>query len=217
VAARIGRVAAVLFGAALAVYLARSVAYTPATTFHLRTVAGAPVTDAFAAFYYESSVFNFVDSLSRYAPGTLIRADAEGRITVPSRLGLKSAFDSQPRARIAFLYSPQLHNAPDGGLLGISRDGIVTIDHAAGVATLHDLGGNPEAWTRAIDHLYSAVRYDLWPGDDRRIVVPRGDLDPLVRAIGDELRALKERHGVEPPGLVRDLPRLETEWRALAP
>src|SRR5687768_10602413 len=82
----------------VAAVLASCAAFTRPRTVHLRSASGEPVRRAFVAYYYDSAIFNFVDSLSRYYPGRLIRADDEGRAEIPGRWGIKSPLDGTPVA-----------------------------------------------------------------------------------------------------------------------
>jgi hypothetical protein len=200
---------------AVVAMLASTIAYTPSRTLHLRTTTGEPVPRAFVAYYYESAVFNFVDSLSRYDPGRLIIADEQGRVEIPARWGIKRWLDSRPESVVAFLYAPQLHNSPPVAAIGATIPGIVDVDPGSGTVTVHDLSGDAERWEGSLRQLFSAVRYQFWPTRERaNVIVTRAELEPLVLAVGEEYRALRERHGTT-GRWDKEIAQLNRDWAEL--
>jgi len=193
--------------AIIATALAAScIAYTPARTFELRTTNGAPVADAFVAYYYVSSVFNFVDSLSRYYPGRLVVSDTEGRVHIPGRLALKRPLDSQPVIRVNFVFAPELHNALQTGPDADSFKGVFRADAQHRNMILNDLSDHPALWQRSLQSLLSSVRYDLWPRRGgakaaRYVVTTRAEIAPLVAAVEKDYLAFRARHANSPRGL----------------
>jgi len=124
------------------------VAYAPAHEIRLRTVDGQPTAGAYLGYHHQSSIFNFVDSLNRSFPGSLLQTDANGHVTIPSRLGWTAPPDSRPVVRVVFVYAPHLHNAPPNGLLASIEDVVIVGENVAS-ATLHDLTGSPERWEQS--------------------------------------------------------------------
>jgi len=196
-----------LTGCAALVALAAgsTVAYTPARTFELRTAKGRPISDATIGYYHASSIFNFVDSLTRYHPGRLIAPDANGEVRVPARLSWKRPLDLQPEVRIKFIYVPELHNALQIGPDASSLPNVVDIDGGHRTMTFRDLSGDPELWHRSLGNLHSVVRFDLWPDPSgrhsRTVIATRAQLDALVSAIEREYVALRERFQDAPRAL----------------
>lgn len=185
----------VLLAAALALGLGLlCVDFAPPRPLLLRDGSGAPVPDAWIAYHHHRDRFNFVDSLGWVTPGGLLRSDAGGTVRIPARLGLKPPLDSRSRIRLDLVYAPRLHYA---------RGPVVPEGEV--VLVLDDLAADPELWERALDRLYSAVRFQFWPPDtagdgrDRRNVrVAPEELDPLVEAVGVEYGAFLAQHADTP-------------------
>ena len=179
----------------------RVVAFTPARAIVLVDDQGRPVAGAYAAYHHRSAVFNFVDSLSVYAPGTLIRSDQDGVLHVPMRLALKHPAHSQPEARIHFLYAPSAHVAMRGVVGAVYVRGVLDIQEDGARWVVHSLEHDPQAWERALDALFSAIRYELWPDlPGRRFTAPPGkdEFAGLSAALEAEWAALRWRHGATP-------------------
>jgi len=203
----------VALAALAAIALAASVAFTPARSFELRTAGGRPISEASVGYYYASSIFNFVDSLSRYHPGGLVAPDADGVVRIPARIAWKRPLDSQPKVRVKFIYVPELHNAVQMGPDAGSLPGVVDIDAEHRRMVFYDVSGDPELWHRSLGNLHATVRFDLWPDasgrPSRYVVASRAQLAPLVSAVEHEYAALRERYRDAPRTLP---PEAEIAW-----
>ena len=148
--------------AIVAVLALTAVSWTPAATVRLTDAEGRPASDAYVRYHYRGDILNPVDSLTYVAGGAVIvRADGEGRVTIPGRLHLRRPLplSTPPRLAIDHVYVPRLHNA--FGPLAEStpaRPGVFDLDDGRRNVTVHDVSGDPERWQRSLRVLYDCIR-----------------------------------------------------------
>lgn len=200
-----------------ALLVTATTSWTRPTTIVLTDEQGMPASDAYVRYHYEADIINFVDSLSRVTRGSAIgRAEADGRVTIPSRLHFRSpmALSTPPEVFIDCVIVPRLHNAfGPVGEYTTSRPGVFTIDAGWERLTVFDQSDDPERWVASLRELHRCI------GDTiSRVSARAADTDDevtlaFVRELIVHLRrdyaAFLERHGQGP--LARPTP---PEWHS---
>jgi hypothetical protein len=165
------RVIAVLVAALL---IAASVSFTSRYTLEIVDSEGRPQI-AYAIYAHRGSRPNFVHPVSYEAtPRTLVRGEADGRLTFPAAVHLHRPFplETHPSLWIEMVYVPRLHNASGriGGGYAASTAGVWETDLQRRRALVFDLSDRPERWQGTLSNLVFVIR--------ELVAAPPRDRDP---------------------------------------
>lgn len=167
----------------------------------LTNLDGEPLTGAFLAYRYKGYRFNFVDSLTYYRPGEVVRTDDAGQFEIRGFLELHPPLDSGLAPWIEWVYVPELHHffGPIGAR-SESRPGRVEIDWEQGVLRFADLGEDPVGWSRTIGDFEQEVQpsHAETARGEPRYVMPDVMRETLNVHLREELRAFMKRHATTP-------------------
>ncbi len=187
-----------------------SISRVPTLSVQLATLEGEPLPGAYLAYRYKGYRFNFVDSLTYYRPGEVLRTDAAGRFEIPGFLEFHRPLDSGLQPWIEWVYIPELHHVSGPiGQRSEDRPGVMEIDREHGVFRFADFSEDREGWSRSIRELDLAIRISRTePGSQPlRYLVTDSVRETLNARLREEFRAFMERHAetprVAPPPLSR--------------
>jgi hypothetical protein len=141
----------------LGLLVAASVSYTRSYTLEIVDKEGRPQT-AYALYNHQGHWLNPVHPVSYNATQTtVLRGDADGRLTIPAALHVHLPFPIQthPSLSIEMVYVPQLHNA--GGQIrggyAASAASAWEMDATRHRAVVFDLSDSPERWRGTLSNL----------------------------------------------------------------
>lgn len=143
-----------------------SVSWTLPTTITLTDQHGAPASDAYVRYHYESNILNFVHPITYVTRRRVVtRADAEGRIRIPFRIHFRSPlkFSTPPELYIDDIVVPRMHNT-FGPILGrwtSSVPGLFEVRDEGSHFRVFDVSGDPERWDRSLRNLYDCIQHTL--------------------------------------------------------
>jgi hypothetical protein len=117
----------------------------------------------------------------------IIRADPDGRATIPARLHLRRPLplSTPPSVFIDHVYVPHLHNA-FGPVTEhtMSRPRVFAIAESHSDVSIFDVSASPELWERSLGNLYDCLRDTMLRSDSARLRPPD---DPPTAAYVREL------------------------------
>jgi hypothetical protein len=164
----------------------------------LESFSGEPLLGAYVGYRYQGSRFNFVDSLSYWRRGEVIRTDAEARFEIPGFIELHPPLDSGFHPYIEWLYVPELHHV--FGPITRRSDGVedfMKIDHSWGVVQLADFTDDPLRWMQSMRRLES-IAYRLEDPEGPRVYASKTIQNELEEHVRREFAAFMARHSETP-------------------
>lgn len=200
----ISRIVAIVVLLGVVALAATSISIVPPLSGKVTTLSGRPLPGAYLAYLYKGSRFNFVDSLSYYRPGGLLRTDATATYDVPGFMHIHRPLDGGLVPWIEWIYVPKLHHffgpiAPATETI----PGLMENDRSGGVVRLADLTDDPERWSQTIRRLDNAIRVLFAETTDRTPQVPATDAvrEELRTHLQQEFRAFMQRYENAPRSL----------------
>ena len=149
----------------LAVVAMATVSWTSAATLRFTDEAGRPVPVAYVRYHYYGHRINPVHPVTYVARGSaIVRADADGRVTIPGRIHLRSLLQLSmpPRLFIDHVYLPPFHTAFGPIAEGTrSWPGVFIIDDGRQRVTVFDVSQDPDRWATSLSYLYDCIRETL--------------------------------------------------------
>ena len=116
-------------------------------------------------FHYDGHLINPVHPVTYVARGSaIVRANADGRVTIPGRLQVRSLLPPSmpPRPFIDHVYVPSLHNAFGPIAEGTtSHPGVFTLDEMRQRVTVFDVSQDPDRWAGSLAYLFDCIRETL--------------------------------------------------------
>jgi hypothetical protein len=200
---RFKRLLRIFLGAVVLVTLAvaaASISISPETKGKLVDEKGKPIEGAYMVYYYRGYRFNFVDSISYWRPGAIIRTDATGSYRMPRLWHIHSPLDGRLSPWIALVYMPRLHHAFGPLVPGKSSfPGRVMFDETNQATVLSDFSDNPYEWSRSMESLHSIIS-ELRYGKThkRRYQVPLSVEQELTNHLFDEYEDFMRRYADTP-------------------
>lgn len=188
---RIMAIVLLLFAAGL---LAASIGLVMPRGFSVAGPTGAP-TRAWAAYTYEGTRFNFVDSLSWTRKGGIVDSGPGGGLRLPFLLYAKAPMDGWLAHDIQLVHAPALHST-------------IHERHPADGAVLEmpDNSADPQAWMHTLDEIYSLVAYQIAFAENSPYVITPGMAEELARRVVDDYRVLLATHGDRRRDLPSEIP-----------
>ena len=154
--------------------VAASISIAPETRGKLLDDKGDPIVGAYIVYYYRGYRFNFVDSITYWRPGSIIRTDSTGSYKIERLLHFHNVLDRKLSPWIEFVYIPKLHHAFGPLVPGKSSfPGRVAIDEKNQATVFFDFSDNPYEWSRSLVELDAMIRQLNYDAKERgRYQVP---------------------------------------------
>jgi hypothetical protein len=175
------------------VMVTATASWTPRATLRFSDARQSPASRAYIGYHYAGSLISPVHSVTYESdPLVIVRAGADGQVTVPGRFHLRPVFplSTPPGLVVDYVYVPQQHNAfgPVGEFTE-SRDGVFAVNADRTAVTVFDVSADPERWETALRVLLQFAREALES--------PAGLTSgrELAAHVKREYAALQERHG----------------------
>lgn len=154
--------------------------------------------EAWAAYHYEGSRFNFADSIAYRRPGALVKTDGDGNLRLAGTIYLHFPLNGWLSPRIDLLYAPELHGVVAFPLAADPAVRIFERSTDGRTLRLADQTGDPELWALSLERLISFVRYDLMGRAPHDTAVDPGTVDVLANQAIADYRSFVERHAATP-------------------
>lgn len=195
-----------------------SISVVPALSGKITALDGRAVSEAYIAYRYKGSRFNFVDTLNYYRPGEVLLTGATATFYVPGFLQPHFPLDGPLVPWIEWVYVPDLHHffgpiAPATETI----PGLIENDRSNHVVRLANLVDDPERWSGTIRDLerviYASQAEPVNP--DAVIHITEAQRQALRQHCDREFVEFMQRHANTPRTIpdMPDLPNLPEEER----